>query len=72
MYFEGETGKLGHGNTTTQKKPVLITALQGMMVHQVACGNKHSAAVTINGALYTWGEGDSGRLGTCIYRSYSV
>lgn len=29
----------------------------------MACGNKHSAAVTDEKELYTWGEGDHGRLG---------
>ena len=29
----------------------------------VACGNAYSAAITEDGALYTWGKGSCGRLG---------
>ena len=35
----------------------------------MTAGYRHSAAVTENGDLYTWGEGDYGRLGTMLFIS---
>ena len=32
-------------------------------IESIACGRYHSAAVTNNGSLYTWGCGDNGQLG---------
>ncbi|KAM6980533.1 putative E3 ubiquitin-protein ligase HERC1 [Aplochiton taeniatus] len=61
---DGDYGKLGHGNSSTQKYPKLIQGpLQGKVVVCVSAGYRHSSAVTEDGELYTWGEGDFGRLG---------
>ena len=60
---EGGDGKLGHGNKLTYEKPKVIEGLYGAHVRFIACGSSHSAAVTSNGELYTWGSGEYGRLG---------
>ena len=33
------------------------------VIKSVSAGSRHSAAVTSNNELYTWGEGEHGRLG---------
>ncbi|XP_039287848.1 E3 ubiquitin-protein ligase HERC2 [Nilaparvata lugens] len=60
---EGDDGKLGHGNTSMCDRPCVIEALQGEEIVEIACGGAHSAAITANGELYTWGKGRYGRLG---------
>ena len=59
----GKFGKLGLGNEEDQRKPVLITDLQGKFVGDVQAGPYHSMAITKDGKLYTWGCGQFGRLG---------
>ncbi|XP_025408544.1 probable E3 ubiquitin-protein ligase HERC1 isoform X2 [Sipha flava] len=61
---DGDYGKLGHGDVATHKEPKLIQGpFVGKVIELVSAGYRHSAAVTSDGQLYTWGEGDHGRLG---------
>lgn len=46
-----------HGDTGWKYVPKIVQALQGQMVVQVTCGSYHTAAVSENGELYTWGGG---------------
>jgi len=63
--FEGE-GQLGLDNTWNMLVPARVGAedeFGGLPVLMAACGDSHSLAVTKTGTLWSWGEGDDGKLG---------
>ncbi|KAJ3680411.1 hypothetical protein LUZ60_016689 [Juncus effusus] len=73
-FGDGTFGLLGHGDTKSISKPKQVESLKGLRVKSVACGPYHTAAVVeiiINnfksnnpgGKLFTWGDGDGGKLG---------
>jgi alpha-tubulin suppressor-like RCC1 family protein len=64
----GQYGALGHGYNAAkqlpdQLSPKYIQALRSLRVVNVAAGELHSAAVTVDGDVYTWGDGFCGQLG---------
>ncbi|XP_061744248.1 E3 ubiquitin-protein ligase HERC2 isoform X2 [Nerophis ophidion] len=61
----GNYGRLGHGSSEDQTTPLLVTALKGLKVVDVACGSgdAQTLAVTENGQVWSWGDGDYGKLG---------
>ncbi|XWS30621.1 hypothetical protein CRYUN_Cryun23aG0001500 [Craigia yunnanensis] len=73
-YGDGTFGVLGHGNTQSLLQPKAVESLKGLWVKSVSCGPWHTAAIAeimtdrykLNangGKLFTWGDGDKGRLG---------
>ncbi|XP_068736455.1 probable E3 ubiquitin-protein ligase HERC4 isoform X1 [Montipora capricornis] len=60
-------GQLGIGNTdnNVQTHPRVVKHLQtnSLMVTQVACGARHSLALTTGGFLFAWGDNKNGQLG---------
>lgn len=44
--------------------PALVVGLQSKKIVSASAGEMHSAAVTDDGKLYTWGCARHGRLGT--------
>ena len=65
-------GQCGHGtyfhNTTTgrqnvQRIPRRVRALAGVHAHSASAGTSHSLVVADEGTLYSFGEGNHGRLG---------
>ena len=59
----GEHGQLGHGDKVNKVKPTLVQALDGIFLQQITCGWSHSVALTSKGEVFTWGNGDHGKLG---------
>mmetsp|Transcript_14285 Transcript_14285/g.39698 ORF Transcript_14285/g.39698 Transcript_14285/m.39698 type:complete len:660 (+) Transcript_14285:305-2284(+) len=68
----GEHGQLGHNDRVNKLKPTLVQALEGIFVSQITCGWSHSVALTAKGKVYTWGNGDHGKLGHGSGRKISV
>ncbi|XP_019177516.1 PREDICTED: uncharacterized protein LOC109172733 [Ipomoea nil] len=73
-YGDGTFGALGHGNNKSVVYPKEVKSLEGLRVKSVACGSWHTAAIVeimaghfesnnSVGKLFTWGDGDKGRLG---------
>uniref|UniRef100_A0A0G4HU94 EGF-like domain-containing protein n=1 Tax=Chromera velia CCMP2878 TaxID=1169474 RepID=A0A0G4HU94_9ALVE len=61
---EGGEGALGLGGTSDESSPVKITDLDSVTVVGVSAGESQSMAWTDTGALYVWGWGYEGALGT--------
>jgi len=65
LYTWGRGGgrQLGHGDHSDKNVPTLVEALVGQVVVQLALGSSHSACITEEGTLYTWGWGLMGQMG---------
>lgn len=61
----GTYARLGHGNSDDRSLPTLVVALSDHMVVDVALGSgdAHSLALTSEGLVFAWGDGDYGKLG---------
>ncbi|EFJ18977.1 hypothetical protein SELMODRAFT_112120 [Selaginella moellendorffii] len=73
-FGDGTFGVLGHGDKRSVALPKEVESLKGLKTVRVACGVWHTAAVVevmvgysnaggSSGKLFTWGDGDKGRLG---------
>jgi len=61
----GANGRLGNAVTTNVSTPV-TTFAGGTNWKQVSGGISHTAAIKTDGTLWTWGSGNSGRLGNAV------
>ncbi|XP_021567716.1 E3 ISG15--protein ligase HERC5 [Carlito syrichta] len=58
-----EFGQLGLGHTENKDSPSLIEKLDNQEVEFLACGGSHTALLTQDGLVFTFGAGKYGQLG---------
>ncbi|XP_078088699.1 X-linked retinitis pigmentosa GTPase regulator-like isoform X2 [Mustelus asterias] len=60
----GQFGQLGHGTFIFESSlPKVVEQLKKKKVQFISCGENHTAVVTDNSLLYTFGDGRHGKLG---------
>lgn len=60
---DGTFGAVGLGPSGSCAVPQPILRLWPVGVTQVSCGESHSAALTVDGQVFTWGRAKYGQLG---------
>ena len=72
---QGSTSRLGHpsekegGDPCDEHEPRVIQALADVAdPEDVSCGPAHTAVITAQGQVFTWGQNDSGQCGHPPYR----
>ncbi|RXG68740.1 E3 ubiquitin-protein ligase HERC2 [Armadillidium vulgare] len=68
----GSLGRLGIGGVESISTPTLLESIQHIVVVKVAVnsGGKHCLCLSADGDVYSWGEGDDGKLGHGNKSSY--
>lgn len=51
----GDDGQLGRGDTKSLVRPRRVGALDGKQIIDIACGSRHTLAITSTGLLFAWG-----------------
>ncbi|XP_019619950.1 PREDICTED: probable E3 ubiquitin-protein ligase HERC4 isoform X1 [Branchiostoma belcheri] len=56
-------GQLGLGDTKDRQYPTHVKSLRSLKVAHIACGEEHTAVLTLDGGVLTFGAGSYGQLG---------
>lgn len=61
----GAGGRLGVGGTESVSHPTQLESIQHVFIKKLAVnsGGKHCLALSAEGEVYSWGEGEDGKLG---------
>lgn len=58
-----KSGQLGQASKSASHMPRVVLQGKDGGIVAIACGTAHTAALSRNGSVYTWGKQDDGRLG---------
>ena len=71
VWGRNDFGNLGLGDNEWRSFPTLVKKLEKeQTIVKVACGSKHMVAVSYEGTLWSWGHGESGRVGFRTWNMY--
>ncbi|XP_021263466.1 X-linked retinitis pigmentosa GTPase regulator isoform X2 [Numida meleagris] len=60
----GQYGQLGHGTLLFETSvPKSVKHLRKRKIHNITCGENHTAVIAENGLMFTFGDGRHGKLG---------
>ena len=61
----GNSGRLGLGYSDTVTTPRLLESIKHINIKKVSVhsGGRHCLALSSEGEVFSWGEGDDGKLG---------
>ena len=57
-FGDGDYGKLGLGSSHAKQLPTKVETMCGVGLKKVACGTQFTVALTKDGRIFTWGQGD--------------
>ncbi|XP_073494150.1 probable E3 ubiquitin-protein ligase HERC3 isoform X1 [Phyllobates terribilis] len=60
---KNSSGQLGLNDEQVRESPCHVKPLRSQKVVYISCGQEHTAVLTKNGGLFTFGAGDHGQLG---------
>ena len=58
-----EYGQLGLGDRVDRKTPREVTFLTEKLLNRIACGSRHSCAISKSGQVFCWGDSRQGQCG---------
>ena len=62
-FHPSQFGQLGLGDSIDRTSPCVVLLPEQAHVQQLACGWRHTLAVTQDGRVFSWGRGVNGQLG---------